>query len=181
MSVFIDGFEIDVAVQEDHVFPGTITSDPVEESSPTSDNIRDLPNEVTLTGIVSDTPIGALASRRPDLEENDTYSALAYDFLLSVRANKLPVTIETSLGIYENMGLESLSIPRAADTGAALQFTAKFTQLRIVRNERATVRVELPRARKKKDKGAQQPVDATPPDKAKTKAKYESALSEWTR
>lgn len=186
MAIFIDGFEIDVAIQEDHSFDSTITSDPVEQGTPSSDNIRNLPKEVTITGIVSDNPLEGVESRRPVLADNDTYTKLAYDFLLEVRRRREPVTIETSLGIHTSMGLQNLSVPRNSGTGAALRFTATFKQLSIRTNKRAVVRVLLPRAKPKKKIGAVQPPDAaggtslTPKDADWwTGKELESTISGW--
>ena len=142
MAVFIDGYEIDVFTDEAHTFDSRITSDPVEDGADITDNIQELPDSITLTGIVSDTPFGQLAERRAPSEIN---SMIALNILKQVRSAREPVTIETNLDVYEDMALERLSVPQNAQTGDALQFTATFRKVRIVQTERSTVRVKLPR------------------------------------
>lgn len=164
MSVFINGYEIDVFTDEVHTFDSTITSDPVEEGSDTTDNIKEMPDMVTLTGIVSDTPFGVLESSRTEGEVN---SQAALDTLKAIRAAREPVTIETSLGTYTTMGMERLSVPRNVGTGDSLQFSATFKKLRIVSTERKTVNVEVPRAESKNSRGNQNVDDATPPEEDK--------------
>ena len=51
--------------------------------------------------------------------------------LLSIRSKRQPVTIITGLDVFRNMVMESLEIPRSAQTGDSLEFTAS-TQITIV-------------------------------------------------
>ncbi len=150
MSVFIDGYEIDVSVNETHTFDSMITSDPVEKGANITDNIKALPETVTLTGVVSDTPFGQLAERRTDGELN---SASALDFLRAIRDAREPVTIETSLRKYESMALERLSVPMNVSIGDSFQFTATFKQIRIITTLRETVDTEQPRGKRKTKRG----------------------------
>src|SRR5690606_1988974 len=101
---------------------------------------------VTLEGIVSDTPIGTLAALRgEDVRPSDD----AFARLLAIRDAREPVTIETSLRVFENMVLQSLSVPRSAQTGDALRFRATFQQIQLVTNERTMIEVAVPRGAKK--------------------------------
>ena len=168
MPVYIDGYEIDVTSEESHNFDSVITSDPVEEGSDTTDNIKPVPDFVTLTGIVSDTPFGQLAERRTEGELN---SAFALDLLLSIRAAGEPVTVETPLKTYFNMALERLSIPQNVRTGDSLQFSATFKQVRIVSTERTTITVEQPRAKRKVKRGNRKVEDAEPTSATTDKVK----------
>lgn len=172
MSAFIDGYELDVAVSEDHSFEADVTEHPVEIGADVSDHVRARPVTVTIEGIVSDTPIGGIADRRGDRLADVgviTVSASAAgpgplqfkpsDDMLAwfdaMRERREPVEIRTSLRTYENMMLRSLSIPRSATNGDALRFTATFVQIIIVENERTLVRVSVPRASNKTNKGNQ--------------------------
>ncbi len=167
MSATIAGFELDVAVDEVHTFDSDVTEHPVEQGAAITDHIRPRPISVQVVGIVSDTPIGDLATRRGlfSLPSND---ALAH--LLAIRAARQPVTIETSLQRWERMALKSLSMPCDAENGDALRFTAIFVQIDVVTNERTTVRVASPRARGKTDRGNKPtlPADTAAPPTVKT-------------
>ncbi len=150
MSAIVAGFQLDVAVSEDHTYDADATDSPVEEGSDISDNIRNRPLQVTLEGIVTDTPIGNMRDVRSGttLPSED---ALAH--LLAIREARELITIETSLASYENMALLSLRIPRSAKTGKALRFTAVFKQIRLITNDRTTVPTSSPRGRRKQKIG----------------------------
>lgn len=162
MSVFIDGHEIDVFTNETHNFDSLITSDPVEEGSDITDNIKEQPISVVLTGIVSDTPFGQLDLRRP---LGELHSAAALDKLLEIREAREPVTIETSLRKYENMALERLSVPMNINVGDSFQFTATFKQIRIITTQRTTVNVPAPRLKRKVKRGDKSEDKVDPSDK----------------
>ena len=159
MPVFIDGYEIDVATDENHDFSSDITSEPVESGSNITDNIRIIPSTVSLTGIVSDTPIGTLAKRRNPDESN---SETALDFLLAIRDSREPVTIETDLRTYSNMAMQKLSVPKSATTGDALNFTATFKEVRIIDTQRVVINVKNPRSKRKVKKGSKSVDTASP-------------------
>lgn len=161
MSVMIGGFTIDVAVRESHQFPSEVTRLPVETGTDITDHIRNRPVVVTLDGIVSDTPIGAVAGLRPpdSLPSDDAYSTM-----LEIRDAREPVTITTSLATYENMALQNLVVPRRSDTGDALRFQATFTQIQLVTNERTTIRTTEPRGRKKVRRGSKPSKSEAEPD-----------------
>lgn len=148
--VTIGEYVIDASVSESHTFESEVTEFPVEQGSAISDNIRPKPIVVTLEGVVSDTPIGNMAVLRNQLGDpaaDGTGGQLHYvpstdalKALLAIRDARQPVTIATTLQRFENMALTNLEIPRDAQTGAALRFTATFQQITIVTNQRTTVR-----------------------------------------
>ena len=170
MSAVIDGFVLDVMVSEEHSFDSMVTRHPVEKGADVTDHIRDEPITVRVEGLVTDTPIGTMTSVRGP---NDLPSDDAFNRLLAIRAAKRPVTIETSLRRYENMGLERFSVPKDKDTGDALRFSAFFVQLELVTNERTTVRVSIPRGQRKVNRGnkaAEPAPDVAPSPPAKVNA-----------
>lgn len=168
MSVLIDGFLIDVAIQEVHEYPSEVTSHPVEDGADVTDHIRNRPITVSLQGVVSDTPIGSVANER---EADSLPSDDALAKLEQVRAAREPVTITSSLGSFQNMALQTLSVPTNASTGDALRFRAVFTQIELVTNERTTIRVEPARAQKKRRRGRKPTKNATQPDVAPVSTK----------
>jgi hypothetical protein len=129
----IDGFFIDCLLSDNHVFDADVTEFPVESGSTISDNIRNKPLVVTMECLISNAPLGQLVSLR-DKVSDPTDSA--YDVLLKIRNDRRPVTIGTSLRHYDNMALQSLSIPRESGRGDELKFTAVFKQIEFVTNIR---------------------------------------------
>lgn len=159
----INDFPIDAALSEDHTLDSEVTSFPVERGAEITDHVRPLPRTITIEGVVSDTPLGLAAIAREDraviasadetLADRVLPSIEAFTFLERVYEARQPVTITTSLRVYENMVMESLSIPRTATTGDALRFTATFRQIRIVDVRRSRVRVAAPRGSGKRRRG----------------------------
>lgn len=157
--IIIADLELDASISEQHGFESEVTEHPVEEGADIADHVRARPIVVTIEGVVSDAPIGPVATRRT---ANALPSDDALAKLLAIRDAREPVTIQTTLGnkspnevgkVYQNMVLTSLSIPRDSATGFALRFSATFTQIQLVTNERTTVRVSVPRGAKKVNLG----------------------------
>jgi hypothetical protein len=152
MSVYIDGYLIDASLTETHKLSSNVTKYPVESGAKITDHISNEPREVTIEGIVSDTPIGNVATVRASATASPTGSL---DFLPSDEAlaklealweSREPVPIQTTLAggkSYENMALMDLDIPVDETTGHALRFTATFQQIKIVTNNRTIVRSAL--------------------------------------
>lgn len=164
MTISIDGYPIDLAISEDHNFESEVTKYPAESGSKLTDNIQNNPAEITLEGVVSDTPIGKIATdptRQFTLASvggsgNGRFSSDAYERLLAIREAREPVTIETTLGKFDSMALTKLSVPISKDTGRALRFTVTFTQIEIKVNKRTTSRVAVPNGTGKTNGGNRQ-------------------------
>src|SRR5688572_9525100 len=110
----IDGFPMDLSLSEGHTFPGEVTRYPVESGADMSDHILDLPEEVTLECIVSDSPSGDVATDPTRqlgevpadglLDPNAPLpSADALEHLREMKRRRRPVSIETSLGVFVSM------------------------------------------------------------------------------
>jgi hypothetical protein len=176
--VIIDGYPIDAALSEEHSFDNEVTAHPVERGADVTDHVRARPIVVSIEGLVSDTPIGAIAGlRAPDVLPSDD----AFARLRDLRDRREPVTIETSLQVFRNMVLQSLSVPRDARNGDALRFRATFQQVRLVVTERTVVDVAVPRAAKKVNRGTkpapETPLDDVPPKEKGTASVLESLLT----
>lgn len=147
MTLLIDNWPYDGSLSETHTRSSEVTDFPVESGSDLTDNIRQLPAEVEIEGIVSNTPIGKMALLRGLDGGNDgtgsdgekpANEALAR--LEGIWERRQPVTIQTDLKLYTNMAMTSLEIPRDPTTKNVLKFTASFKQIKIVTNQRSTVK-----------------------------------------
>lgn len=149
-TMLIDGFEIDAELVSDHTFDSEVTDHPVEVGADVSDNVRPLPIMVQIEGVVSDTPLGTLASRRSVgvLPSDDALSKL-----LTIRDAREPIKISTSLRSYDSMIMQALQITKDSTTGRALRFRATFKQVIIVANERVTRRTVVPRSKSSVNRG----------------------------
>lgn len=164
--IVIDGYKMDLAISEELTLPGEATKFPAEVGSEFTDHIRDLPLEISLECVVSDTPIGDIASdptRQRGTDELGNQLPLpsvdALARLREMKARRRLVTIETSLGIFDSMACTEISVPvdkekspGTKDTSGALFFTAKFQRVNVVTNKRvkARVRTSMPTGSKTK-------------------------------
>ncbi len=180
--VMINNYLIDVSIKEDHTFECDVTDYPTESGQSFSDNIRPKPIQITMEGVVSNSPLGEIIQERKAQaatvaaavaavnpigtasiaanSEPNVSAVAAYELLRRVWDQREPVTIRTSLGTFERMAPVSLTIPRDKDTGDALHFTATFQQIQVVTNARVRIKTAI-RAGKKKDKGPLAAVDKT--------------------
>ena len=140
--ILIGDFQIDASITESHEFDSDVTDFPVETGSSITDNVRPKPIVVTIDGIVSDTPLGTISGVRTGTDALPSADALAA--LLAIRDARQPISITTSLKSFPSMVLTTLAVPRDATTGAALRFSATFTEVLLVTNNRTTVRVATP-------------------------------------
>lgn len=124
---------IDCLLSDNHNFDSEVTEFPVESGATISDNIRNKPLVVTMDCLVSNTPIGLVATLR---DENTVPADTAYAALLRVRDARKPVTIGTSLSTYRNMALQNLTIPRESGRGDELRFTVTWKQIETIVNRR---------------------------------------------
>lgn len=160
----IDGVLMDLALSEEVVFPGEVTKYPVETGADFTDHIRDLPPQITLECIVSDTPVGIVATERNDaaqaFEEGEPVplpSVEALARLLDMKARRLPVVVETTIGVFDNMACTEITVTSDKDKSigtdkrpGALFFTAKFEHVVVVTNKKIQVRVAMPTGAKTK-------------------------------
>ena len=161
--VHIATVAIDASEHEKHSTQVDITDSPVEQGADVSDSLRKKPQELTITGIVSNFVIAGGPSQTIVVSNEDAEPDSDFQFLSSSswaqgRAEEAYATLEglagsstlfqvvTSLRVYDNMALKSLEVPRDATTGHALRFTATFKELIIVNNATVQIAVSQPSA-----------------------------------
>lgn len=135
---------MDLALSESFVLPGEVTQFPVESGADISDHIRVLPEEMTLECLASDTPIGEVATDETRQENGEPVplpSNDAFHTLVEIREARQPVTIETSFGTFDNMGIEHLEMNAEPAKSGGLFFTVKFKRVNVVTNKRTRTRV----------------------------------------
>lgn len=136
-------FYVDCLLSDNHAYTSEITSFPAETGSDFSDNIRCEPIEVTIECLVSNTPIGWIATQRDTVSEPVSD---AHGHMMKIYTDRKPVNLITSIGAFQNMALKSLSVPRNKDNNKETYFfTATFVQIQTVTNKRA-VRAATPMA-----------------------------------
>lgn len=158
--ILVEGYGIDAAISEEHALEAEITSYPVEDGGTISDHRTKTPRSVTLELVVSDTPIGD-AARTRELEDQAGLSAEgalpsdeALAFFEAIHEDSTLCEVVTNIRTYQNMLLESLTIPVDAETGHSFVATAVFREVVIVENKRTFVDVAEPRGAKRRDLGS---------------------------
>lgn len=162
---------LDCVLSESHKAEVEVTSHPVEKGADITDHARQKPREVTITAIISETPVTLSQQRRviksdgtrietlvaqPIPLNSDQYVGAALAKLDRLLATKELVTLVTALRSYKDMMLTSLTIPKDPKTGMALNFTAVFREIRfaVIRTTEAQTKV-VKTANKKVNLGKQ--------------------------
>ena len=127
----IGSVELDVTMREDHRYSSRVTNYPVEEGSTLSDHIINEPAEITLEGIVTDSPLSILSFFNRSVD--------AFNQFVEIHEKRELVTVVTGLKIYPNMAITSLNVPRDLRTGQSLKFTIELQNVILD----SSVRLEL--------------------------------------
>lgn len=125
--------EFDATTRETHTGATTPTDHPVEDGAVVSDHAIDQPDELELIGMVTNTPILALASQRARSVLGGPASARAqdaYDEIRRLRKTKTIVEAETTLRLYQSMLIVGDSVTRDKDTGNILAITVRLREFR---------------------------------------------------
>jgi len=124
--------EMDASLNEDHRFDTIVTRNPVEDGSLYTDHVVLLPVVLELSCRVSDASLSYLT---PAVTGKEGRSNQAYYKLVELQRDKEPFSVITGINTYENMLVESISIPRSSKDGYSLRFNMVLTELPIVGND----------------------------------------------
>ena len=127
-----DILQIDVTPNVNLSHSMAVTSFPVEGGATISDHAQKLPEVVTISGIISSTPLRVI-SFTPII--GDARPRAGFEILTELEDSSELVRIVTDLKTYDSMALTNLSAPRRADTKHAVFFTATFTEITVVSSE----------------------------------------------
>lgn len=114
--------DLDVTLSENHTFNSRATNFPVETGGDVTDHIINDPDILTLSGIVSDTPLNIFSFF--------TRSIDAFNRLVDLHERRVPVTVVTGLKVYQNMVMTTLDVPRTITTGQSLTFNITLQNIR---------------------------------------------------
>ena len=134
--------ELDAVLEEVHEWSAEATSNPVEEGAPVTDHVIEQSDKLTIKGFVTDSPLALSQSISGILNfgRAGNRTQTTFDLLHELLKLKEPMTVYTKHRIYDDMVLTSVSIPRAAGVGEAIEFHAEFIHIRKV----ATQMVDVP-------------------------------------
>lgn len=130
-SVDVGFVKLDASLEERHVASAEVTDHPVEEGSDVADHVKQSPDELTVTGIVTNHPVVYLAS----LTEEAGRAETALENLRDIKEQGQPVDVITSLREYSSMVLTRVDTPRTAKIGDAIQVTLDFKRVNVVKSK----------------------------------------------
>ena len=165
---------LDATTSEVHRRTNRVTDHPVEEGASVSDHIQRMPEELELTGIVSDTPViwlATLFATSPvvgDLDSSSARSDIAYKEIHRMMDAGELFTVITRLREYKNMSITSFTVSRDASTGNVIPISLSMREVLTV--ETATVAAPTPDAS----------ADAAPVDVGKKTPKPAASQAETT-
>ena len=139
----VGSVELDLILDEDHSKSAQVTENPLQDGRAISDGIFLELQEGSLTGLVTNHSVKRAEERAKQLElqDSETLMAEAENYQLENRAKqawvdlkavmdaKKPVTIVTSLEVYDNVAITNISTERNGDSGDALEIKVSFRQI----------------------------------------------------
>jgi hypothetical protein len=139
---------VDVSLSESHEGDAEATDHPVEQGANVTDHIRPKPQQLTIEGFVSNTPlISGQSAQAQDLSyppDMPGPAEQAFAILESRRVLGKLHTVVTRLATYSHMALLSRPVVRNAQVGDALTFKAVFKEIRLVTTTTALIQTALP-------------------------------------
>lgn len=139
----VGSVELDLILDEDHSKSAQVTENPLQDGRAISDGIFLELQEGSLTGLVTNhsVKIAEERAKQLDLQTSEALLEEAKNYQLENRARqawidlkavmdaKQPVTIVTSLEVYENVAITNISTERNGDSGDALEIKVSFRQI----------------------------------------------------
>lgn len=118
---------LDACTSQTHTRSGEVAEHPVETGTRIADHIHTDPQRLTINGIVSAYPISTEA-----LSEALTggRTKTAFDRVERAWRDRELLTVETSLALYENMAITSMTAPREVESGDDFVFVLELVEVR---------------------------------------------------
>jgi len=125
-QTFIEGLFgiVDAHPDESHELKVTKTAYPIETGSSLTDNAVIEPRKLTLEGWISD-----LLYSENALVQIEGRPIEGWNRLVTLAEDREPLTVVTTLQVYENMLITNLSSVKNADTGETLRFIVELEEI----------------------------------------------------
>lgn len=148
----IDVLELDATIREVEEYTNEVTEFPVETGYSITDHIIHKPEKLTIDGFITNTPISNTNTSNPNnISGEGNRVKYALETLLglagfdssgvnaAVAKSVIPtpkiISVIMGLRTYNDMVIESLTVPRDKDTGETLRFTIALKRIIIVNTE----------------------------------------------
>ena len=178
-----DSITLDALISQSPQYSSEVTEHPVEKGADITDHVRPKSLNLSIEGMISETPIENIQSRILQAKAAIDNFALgklspspptdprgpvriAYEQLLAIRAEGKVISIVSRLAKYENLVLQELKFVVDASTGDSLLFQASLKEIVTVESSVSPVVTNKNAAKTKKALGQKPPVrEATTPEK----------------
>src|SRR5690606_5338128 len=144
--------EVDAVLLEQYDLSSTITDHPVDRGASVSDNIINNPRVYTIEAVVTDTPMGLLAALQTigdnaraalgvlssailggEAEAPATArSVAAFESLLALHEGRVVIDVQTGMGLWTDLAIQSIRVAVDEKTANHLRFTAVLRHVRRV-------------------------------------------------
>lgn len=173
---------MDVSIEEKHERRIRVTRHPVEEGADIADHSIVEPASLTIRAVISNTP----ARSRIDLSGTQTprdfapdRAEQAYEELVETMEERQPVAVFTTLREYDNMLIESISVPRNVELGNAVEVSIRLTEVITVSGETVEAPVtENPDGQQQVNRGSVPPKPLTEAEASTAAVKIADNVSE---
>ena len=132
----IGGFFFDAFLKIDHTSKLKITDHPVEEGANISDHAYVEPQSLTMEIGMSEVCTSLVNGQ---FEQKYSRSASAFDTLKTLQEQRIHLTVHTRLKTYENMLIETITVPDDYTTLYGLRATIGLREIIIVKTNTVTM------------------------------------------
>ena len=172
----IKEIEIDSTLSENHKYQTETTEHEVEDGLDITDNVRRLPIELTISGVITNTP-SFLGSNRILTAILEKPSQNAFDFFTEIYKKGYKCNVFTSVNSYVGLSLIDFNYRKSLEESGGLHFDLTFRE--IIFAQAAEGKVDDVSTQDKsstsrvKSKGEIPSVDATPEQTSKSSTFYD--------
>lgn len=131
--------EFDANLSEGHSWANDITTNPVERGVDVTDHIREIPDQVTLVGFVTNTPFLDNEDGNTITNDDEDRVQAIVGRMRQIRAERSTVLIFTKYVLYEDMGIKSVDFTRDASNTNAVIFTVQFQNIKFAETQTVDV------------------------------------------
>ena len=147
--------DIDATLEEKHDWKVEATANPVEEGAPITDHVIEHADKLSITGTITNSPLrGELAGQYFGGTTAEPRTQTTFDLLYTLIKAREPVVIYTKHAIYDNMVIQTISIPRNARIGEEIQFSMDAINIRVVGTQLVDVPPGISRKKSSKSDSA---------------------------
>lgn len=126
MHTNVGGWFFDAFLKTDHTSKLTITEHPVQTGANITDHSFLQPKELTMEIGMSDCAISIIPGQ---FYEGSARSVTAFNVLMDLQKQRIPIQVSTRLGQYKNMLIETITSPDDYKTATGLRASVTFKEV----------------------------------------------------